>query len=107
VYAALQVPLQLYKESMVGVRKYLLRHIFDGVANMSFVSEARGVGGFQISATNDRFEHLTCFAGGMFLLGECGQVGCGSVQQCEVTTAGAATGAELFSGSVLADGTEA
>jgi hypothetical protein len=69
--AALQVPLQLYKESMVGVRKYLLRHIYDGVANMSFVSEARGTGSFQISETNDRFEHLTCFAGGMFLLGEC------------------------------------
>jgi hypothetical protein len=70
VCGALQVPLQLYKESMVGVRKYLLRHIFDGVANMSFVSEARGEGEGHVSATNDHFEHLTCFAGGMFLLGE-------------------------------------
>ncbi|KAF6255992.1 glycoside hydrolase [Scenedesmus sp. NREL 46B-D3] len=64
-----EVPLQLYKESMVGVRKHLLRHIFDGTSNMSFVSEARGISPNDISATNDRFEHLTCFAGGMFLLG--------------------------------------
>lgn len=70
VRAVLQVPLQLYKEAMVGVRKFLLRHIYDGTAHMSFVSEARGNSYNDISATNDRFEHLTCFAGGMFLLGE-------------------------------------
>ncbi|WIA16245.1 hypothetical protein OEZ85_012956 [Tetradesmus obliquus] len=64
-----EVPLQLYKEAMVGVRKFLLRHIYDGTAHMSFVSEARGNSYNDISATNDRFEHLTCFAGGMFLLG--------------------------------------
>jgi hypothetical protein len=65
----LQVPLQLYKEAMVGVRKYLLRHIYDGTAHMSFVSEAHSNGN-SVGPTNDRFEHLTCFAGGMFLLGE-------------------------------------
>eukprot|EP00775_Hariotina_reticulata_P013796 gene13796-13917_t len=66
-----QVPLQLYKEAMVGVRKYLIRHIFDGTANMSIVSEAQGNSwAGTIGDTNDRFEHLTCFAGGMFVLGK-------------------------------------
>ena len=56
---------------MQGVRKHLVRHISDGTAEMSFVSEATvsqasGV----INPTNDRFEHLTCFAGGMLVLGE-------------------------------------
>jgi hypothetical protein len=66
----LQVPLELYKSSMRGVRKYLVRHVWDGHADASVVSEARldqnsGV----IYDTNNRFEHLTCFAGGMFVLG--------------------------------------
>jgi hypothetical protein len=78
--SVLQVPLQLYKEAMVGVRKFLLRHIYDGTAHMSFVSEARGNSYTDISGTNDRFEHLTCFAGGMFLLGELG-VGASSAEQ--------------------------
>jgi hypothetical protein len=56
---------------MVGVRKYLIRHIYDGTANMSIVSEAQGNSwSGDIGDTNDRFEHLTCFAGGMFVLGE-------------------------------------
>lgn len=67
-----QVPLMLYKEAMKGVRKHLVRHIYDGRDEMSFVSEATadqatGV----VFPANDRFEHLTCFAGGMFVLGEC------------------------------------
>ncbi|WIA40463.1 hypothetical protein OEZ86_013819 [Tetradesmus obliquus] len=66
-----QLPLELYNSSMQGVRKHLVRHIWDGTAEMSFVSEATvsqasGV----INPTNDRFEHLTCFAGGMFVLGK-------------------------------------
>lgn len=68
----LQVPLQLYKESMGGVRKYLVRHVWDGTADASIVSEARAdVNSGVIYDTNNRFEHLTCFAGGMFVLGEC------------------------------------
>jgi hypothetical protein len=67
----LQVPLNLYKSSMQGVRKHLVRHIYDGTAEMSFVSEATvNQGSGVIGPTNDRFEHLTCFAGGMFVLGE-------------------------------------
>lgn len=62
----------LYKEAMKGVREHLLRHIYDGTDNMTFVSETTadphtGV----VLAANDRFEHLTCFAGGMFVLGKC------------------------------------
>lgn len=71
LHVLLQVPIMLYKEAMQGVRKHLIRHMYDGTAHMSFVSEAtanQATG--QVSATNDRFEHLTCFAGGMFILGE-------------------------------------
>lgn len=68
-----QVPLQLYIESMKGVRKYLVRHVWDGTAEGSIVSEARAdMQSGVIGDTNNRFEHLTCFAGGMFVLGEDG-----------------------------------
>eukprot|EP00878_Enallax_costatus_P037919 GHUV01043020.1.p1 GENE.GHUV01043020.1~~GHUV01043020.1.p1 ORF type:complete len:120 (+),score=6.58 GHUV01043020.1:156-515(+) len=61
----------LYKEAMKGVRKHLVRHIYDGTDEMSFVSEATADIHFgTVSAANDRFEHLTCFAGGMFVLGK-------------------------------------
>lgn len=52
--------------------------MFDGNANMSVVSEATA--DFRSGAvgdTNDRFEHLTCFVGGMLLLGRWGGVGGG------------------------------
>lgn len=53
------------------MRKYLVRHIYDGHAEGSMVSEARAdQGSGAIGDTNNRFEHLTCFAGGMFVLGE-------------------------------------
>jgi len=43
----------------------------DGVADMSFVSEAMGDFNRKIvQNVNDHFEHLTCFVGGMLLLGE-------------------------------------
>jgi hypothetical protein len=71
----LQVPLELYKSSMNGVRKYLVRHVWDGHEESSIVSEARAdTNSGVIGDTNNRFEHLTCFAGGMFVLGECGLV---------------------------------
>lgn len=54
---------------MAGTRKHLVRHAYDGTAELSFVSEASVQSTGVISGTNDRFEHLTCFAGGMFVLG--------------------------------------
>jgi hypothetical protein len=67
----LQVPLELYKSSMKGVRKYLVRHVWDGHEESSIVSEARAdPNSGSIGETSNRFEHLTCFAGGMFVLGE-------------------------------------
>ena len=61
----------LYKEAMKGVRKHLVRHIYDGTNEMSFVSEAHAdIHTGMVSAVSDRFEHLTCFAGGMLVLGE-------------------------------------
>jgi hypothetical protein len=67
----LQVPLELYKSSMNGVRKYLVRHIWDGQEESSIVSEAKAdTNSGVIGDTNNRFEHLTCFAGGMFILGK-------------------------------------
>jgi hypothetical protein len=67
----LQVPLELYKSSMSGVRKYLVRHVWDGQEESSIVSEAKAdVLRNTIGETSNRFEHLTCFAGGMFVLGE-------------------------------------
>ena len=67
----LQVPLELYKKSMVGMRKHLVVDIFDGIEDMSFVSETRGdVGTKRIDPPNMRFEHLTCFIGGTLVLGE-------------------------------------
>jgi Glycosyl hydrolase family 47 len=70
VCTRVQVPLELYRQAMRGVRRHLVRHFWDGTADASFVSEAtanQNTG--QVEPTNDRFEHLTCFAGGMFLLG--------------------------------------
>lgn len=68
----LQEPLNLYRAAMSGIRKHLVRHVYDGTADMSFVSEATiNKGSGVIGPANDRFEHLTCFAGGMFVLGEC------------------------------------
>lgn len=67
----LQVPLELYKSSMKGVRKYLVRHVWDGHEESSIVSEARAdPNSGNIGETTNRFEHLTCFAGGMFVLGK-------------------------------------
>jgi hypothetical protein len=61
---------------MAGMRKYLVRDVFDGRADMSIVSEATGnVATGTIGHTNDRFEHLTCFVGGMLVLGEWGRGG--------------------------------
>jgi hypothetical protein len=72
-----QVPRLLYEESMKGVRKYLVRHVWDGAADMSIVTEARAdTNTGMIFDTNNRFEHLTCFAGGMFILGECLRSAC-------------------------------
>lgn len=69
-YCNLQVPVMLYKDAMQGVRTHLIRHIYDGTSDMSFVSEAKAdLHSGQVSAANDKFEHLTCFAGGMFVLG--------------------------------------
>lgn len=57
---------------MAGVRKYLVRHVWDGQEESSIVSEAKAdIMRGTIGDTNNRFEHLTCFAGGMFVLGEC------------------------------------
>lgn len=65
-----QVPRKLYEDSMKGVRQYLVRHVWDGDADMSIVTEAHAdVNTGVIFETNNRFEHLTCFAGGMFVLG--------------------------------------
>lgn len=61
----------LYKAAMHGMRRHLVRHVFDGTAEMSFVSEAAAnKADGTVAATTDRFEHLTCFAGGMLVLGE-------------------------------------
>ncbi|KIY95119.1 hypothetical protein MNEG_12846 [Monoraphidium neglectum] len=50
---------------------YLVRDFWDGTADMSFVSEAMGDFNLgTVQATNDHFEHLTCFVGGMLILGE-------------------------------------
>lgn len=76
----LQVPLELYKSSMNGVRKYLVRHVWDGQEESSIVSEAKAdTNSGVIGDTNNRFEHLTCFAGGMFILGGCCFVRCCTV----------------------------
>jgi hypothetical protein len=51
--------------------RYLVRDFWDGTADMSFVSEAMGDFNLgTVQATNDHFEHLTCFVGGMLILGE-------------------------------------
>ncbi len=51
--------------------RYLVRDITDGTAEMSFVSEAMGdFNRGTVQNVNDHFEHLTCFVGGMLLLGE-------------------------------------
>jgi hypothetical protein len=77
-----QVPRLLYEESMKGVRKYLVRHVWDGDADMSIVTEARAdMNSGVVFDTNNRFEHLTCFAGGMFVLG-----GCAFCATCEAAT---------------------
>jgi hypothetical protein len=65
------VPLELYKKSMVGMRKHLVVDIYDGREDMSFVSETRGdVNSKRIDPPNMRFEHLTCFIGGTLVLGK-------------------------------------
>ncbi|KAI8462830.1 MAG: glycoside hydrolase [Monoraphidium minutum] len=66
-----EVPLRLYVDAMKGMRKYLVRDFSDGAADMSFVSEAMGdFNAGSVQATNDHFEHLTCFVGGMLVLGK-------------------------------------
>ena len=63
----------LYKDAVRGMRKHLVRHHFDGEYEAAFVSEAYGrrVGELRlVDETNDNFEHLTCFVGGMLVLGE-------------------------------------
>lgn len=48
-----------------------MRDFTDGTAEMSFVSEANGdFNSHTVQNTNDHFEHLTCFVGGMLVLGE-------------------------------------
>lgn len=78
-----QVPLELYKSSMAGVRKYLVRHVWDGQEESSIVSEAKAdIMRGTIGDTSNRFEHLTCFAGGMFILGGCVAVGLRALPGC-------------------------
>ncbi|GBF88105.1 endoplasmic reticulum mannosyl-oligosaccharide 1,2-alpha-mannosidase [Raphidocelis subcapitata] len=66
-----KVPLLLYQEAMVGMRRYLVRDVSTGGDPMSFVTEAAGdFGAGTVAAPDDRFEHLTCFVGGMLVLGQ-------------------------------------
>ena len=54
-----------------NARRYLVRDFTDGTAAMAFVTEAMGdFGQGTVQPTNDHFEHLTCFVGGMLVLGE-------------------------------------
>lgn len=83
VFVHVQVPLELYKSSMAGVRKYLVRHVWDGQEEASIVSEAKAdIMRGTIGDTSNRFEHLTCFAGGMFILGGCVAVGLRALPGC-------------------------
>lgn len=67
----LQEPLGLYKSSMTGARKHLAHHAHDGSDSFTFLSEATvNKGSGVIGSLNDKFEHLTCFAGAMFVLGK-------------------------------------
>lgn len=51
--------------------RYLVRDFSDGAADMSFVSEAMAdFNTGRVQNANDHFEHLTCFVGGMLILGE-------------------------------------
>lgn len=51
--------------------RHLVRHFTDGATDMAFVSEAQAdLASKRIDGVNDRFEHLTCFVGGMLVLGK-------------------------------------